>query len=284
MAEESKKSDAVIDFTEVGKTETLAGIAMKILDRLEIERAEGMSEWTAVAERMDSMVSQKQESDLRAEESSSESSNTCKSELEEAFNQLEKQAVKMRQSIAWAIGAEKQLEQSVEKNKVQIETWRGRVVQAEHLNNSDLASQARDRAETYQLALVELENTLQEQKVAISALRRTLTETEIAVQKAYVTKTVLHAREQLAIARARAKEVINFFDSEAVSVYQKSEKLVQEKEAQAASIEFTLPILDEAMLSSPLAQAIQSLETTLETLKTLGAEHAEKQNTPDENT
>lgn len=156
--------------------------------------------------------------------------------LESAYMELQSNLIQVRQAVASAIANEKQLEQQLQKNKDQVATWVNRAEMAVQQNNEDLANQARQRGEQYAEAARELEEQLNFQKEATAGMRSRLVQLEAGVQKAWTKKQVLVAREKAAEATRRANELLSKTTaSGALSVIDRMEQLVLEREAKAAA-------------------------------------------------
>lgn len=157
--------------------------------------------------------------------------------LEQTYQELQSNLIQVRQAVAQAIATEKQLEQQLQKNKDQAATWQNRAAMAVQQGNDDLARQALQRKQQYAQAAVELEAQLKNQKEATANLRQRLTELENEVQKAYTKKQVLIARDKAAAATTKANEILSKSSaSGALSVIERMETKVQEKEARAAAL------------------------------------------------
>jgi len=103
--------------------------------------------------------------------------------------------------------------------------------------NDDLAKQALQRRQQYVQAATDLETQLKSQKDSTSTLRQRLTELEAEVQKAYTKKQVLIARDKAAQATSKANEILSKTTAGgAMSVIEKMETKVQEREARAAAL------------------------------------------------
>lgn len=157
--------------------------------------------------------------------------------LEQTYQELQSNLIQVRQAVAQAIATEKQLEQQLQKNKDQAATWQNRAAMAVQQNNDDLARQALQRKTQYAQAASELEMQLKNQKEATTTLRQRLTELENEVQKAYTKKQVLIARDKAAQATSKANEILSKSTaSGALSVIERMETKVAEKEARAAAL------------------------------------------------
>lgn len=157
--------------------------------------------------------------------------------LEQTYQDLQSNLIQVRQAVAQAIATEKQLEQQLQKNKDQAETWQNRAAMAVQQGNDDLAKQALQRRQQYVQASSDLQAQLQSQKEATHTLRQRLTDLEAEVQKAYTKKQVLIARDKAAQATSKANEILSKTTaSGAMSVIEKMETKVQEREAKAAAL------------------------------------------------
>jgi phage shock protein A len=157
--------------------------------------------------------------------------------LEQTYQDLQNNLIQVRQAVAQAIATEKQLEQQLQKNKDQADTWHNRASMAVAQGNDDLAKQALQRKQQYVDAARDLEAQLKQQKEATNTLRQRLTDLEAEVQKAYTKKQVLIARDKAAQATSKANEILSKTTSSgAMSVIEKMETKVQEREARAAAL------------------------------------------------
>src|ERR1700736_5986838 len=84
--------------------------------------------------------------------------------LEQTYQDLQNNLIQVRQAVAQAIATEKQLEQQLQKNKDQAETWQNRAAMAVQQGNDDLAKQALQRRQQYVQAATDLETQLKSQK------------------------------------------------------------------------------------------------------------------------
>lgn len=158
--------------------------------------------------------------------------------LEQMQQELNQNLIQVRQAVAQAIATEKQLEQQLQKNKDQAATWQNRAALAVQQSNDDLARQALQRKQQYATASAELEKQLAQQKQATTGLRQRLTELESEVQKAYTKKQVLIARDKAAQATSKANEILaKTTASGAMSVIERMEQKVNEREAKAAALQ-----------------------------------------------
>ena len=157
--------------------------------------------------------------------------------LEQSYQEAQSNLIQVRQAVAQAIAAEKQLESQLQKNKDQAATWQNRAALAVQQNNDDLARQALQRKQQYSQAAVDLEQQLKVQKEATSSLRQRLTELEGEVQKFYTKKQVLIARDKAATATSKANEIVSKTTANgAMSMIERMEQKVSEKESKAAAL------------------------------------------------
>lgn len=157
--------------------------------------------------------------------------------LEQTYQDLQSNLIQVRQAVAQAIATEKQLEQQLQKNKDQAETWQNRAAMAVQQNNDELARQALQRKQQYVQAATDLETQLKTQRETTRTLRQRLTDLEAEVQKAYTKKQVLIARDKAAQATSKANEILSKTTAGgAMSVIEKMETKVQEREARAAAL------------------------------------------------
>lgn len=157
--------------------------------------------------------------------------------LEQKYQELQSNLIQVRQAVAQAIATEKQLEQSLQKNRDQAATWENRARMAVQQNNDDLARQALQRKTQYSQAAADLEAQLNQQREHTAQLRERLTSLEGEVQKTYTKKQVLIARDKAAQATTRANEIMaKTTSSGAMSVIERMEQKVVEREAKAAAL------------------------------------------------
>lgn len=157
--------------------------------------------------------------------------------LEQTYEDLQSNLIQVRQAVAQAIATEKQLEQQLKKNQEQAATWQNRAALAVQQKNDDLARQALQRKQQYAQAIHDLEQQLKQQKELTTNLRNKLQDLENEVQKAYTKKQVLIARDKAAQATVKAGEILSKTTaSGAMSVMEKMEAKVSEREAKAAAL------------------------------------------------
>jgi len=157
--------------------------------------------------------------------------------LEQSYNELQSNVISVRQAVAQAIATEKQLETQLQKNKDQAGTWQNRAGMAVQQGNDELARQALQRKQQYAQAAADLETQLKSQKEATNNLRSRLGELENELTKANTKKQVLIARDKAAKATIKANEILSKTNSSgALSVMERMESKVQEKEAKASAL------------------------------------------------
>lgn len=157
--------------------------------------------------------------------------------LEQTYEDLQSNLIQVRQAVAQAIATEKQLEQQLKKNQEQAATWQNRATLAVQQKNDDLARQALQRKQQHTQAIADLETQLKQQRELTTNLRNKLQDLENEVQKAYTKKQVLIARDKAAQATVKAGEILSKTTaSGAMSVMEKMEAKVSEREAKAAAL------------------------------------------------
>ncbi|MDR3612487.1 MAG: PspA/IM30 family protein [Candidatus Obscuribacterales bacterium] len=157
--------------------------------------------------------------------------------LEQTYSDLQSNLVQVRQAVAQAIATEKQLELQLQKNNEQAATWQNRAAMAVQQGNDDLAKQALQRRQQYVSAASDLETQLKAQRESVASLRQKLLDLEQEVSKAYSKKQVLIARDKAAQATSKANEILSKTTaSGAMSVIERMETKVQEREAKAAAL------------------------------------------------
>ncbi len=158
--------------------------------------------------------------------------------LEQLYMDLQNTLIQVRQGAAQAIAAEKQLEQQLQKNKDQADTWQSRASMSREKGDEDLMNQALARGNQYAQAAKELDEQLKSQREATDAIRQKLTQLEGQVQMAYTKKQVLIARHRASQAMLKANEILSRSStSEAMSVIERMERRVAEREAEALAME-----------------------------------------------
>ncbi len=283
MSEDSGKDEASDPKSSVGKEShsTLAEQAMKLIDALEAELDAGNEEaWLAVMDRLASLSdpqafgrrSKNKRSSTKSSPPFEDVDDPC-FQLEQAYQKLQSDLIDVRQAVAQSIATEKQLEQQIQKNRDQADTWLNRAAMAVQQENLDLANQARQRMSGYSQAVEDLENQLVVHTESTVDLRQRLTDLEVTVQKAYTKKQVLISRETSARATLAATELLRNFDSnDALSEISAIEKSTDETKARTATISDNRDDTPVTISSESLAEAIASLEKTLKGFRLL-AQH-----------
>jgi phage shock protein A len=202
---------------------------------------------------------------------------SVQTQLEGTYQNLESSLIQIRHTMATAIATEKQLEQRLQKNKEQANTWMERASMAEQQKNSELVEQARQRMEQYVLAAGELQEQLLIQKESTSTLRQRLSDLEREVQKAYTKKQVLISRDKAAKATLKANESLERIDIiAALSALKQMEiQLIEQEKAAGASMTVANAV-DTPIDRQFLADAIATFETAIEAIRQLDQRIADK--------
>lgn len=133
--------------------------------------------------------------------------------LERSYQEMQTQLINIRQATATAIATEKQLENQLEKNLSQAETWQSRADMARQQGNEDLAQQALQRKQQYVQSAEGLTKEIDAQRVAVRTVRQHLNECEMTVQKIYSRKQIMIARNKVASALSIFHElVVDLYD------------------------------------------------------------------------
>lgn len=131
-------------------------------------------------------------------------------ELDAAFEALQMQLITIRRFAAHGIATEKQIDVQISKNRELVETWTNRVNKANEHGSHSLAEIARQRQESYENAVAELEQLLENHKLETVDLRNHLLELEVTAQKAHIRIQQIHlasAKEQASKAMAEADQI-----------------------------------------------------------------------------
>lgn len=131
-------------------------------------------------------------------------------ELDAAYEALQSQLITVRMAVAQSIATEKQLDVQISKNRELVETWTNRVNKANEHESHSLAEIARQRQESYEHAVAELEQLLENHKLETEDLRNHLFELEVTAQKAHIRIQQIHlasAKEQASKAMAEADKI-----------------------------------------------------------------------------
>lgn len=195
----------------------------------------------------------------------------AETELEQTYSEYQNNLISLRQAVAHAIATEKQLEQQIQRNRQQAETWQQRIDLAQKQKKDDMVEEASKRKVQYVNAVEELEQQLREQAPKTVELRARLTEVETLVQRLYTKKQVLIARHKAAEATTKANAILARSD-EALAAFTKVEQQIVEMEQKLEQD------VNEASISSPDLMADGLLRTTIEALQrsTLIMEKLEK--------
>ncbi len=252
--------------------ETIAARAIKLFDAVEAEFKDDTREWQLVIERFESLANfalskQQFANSTKPSQINVNEIDESDIQLEQAYQDLQSRLIQVRMAVATAIATEKQLEQQMQKNKDQSETWLNRAAMAIQQGHPDLADQASQRMGQYLQAAEALEIQLAQQSKSTKTMRQQLTDLESMVQKAYTNKQVLTARSKSAKAILAANETLkNFESADVLSAMAKVESSVLEVEARAKEKTHASLSNSPAIVFSPdsLAQAIVTLEVLLE--------------------
>jgi len=203
---------------------------------------------------------------------------TPQNRLEQAYQDAQNHLIQVRHATAQAIATQKQLEQQLQKNRDQADTWQNRTKMAREQHNQELEQQAAQREKQYRMAVEDLEQQLNTQSATQSELRQRLTEFEALVQKLYTRKQVLIARHKAAAATLKAHELISQFnEEEATATLDQIEDRIVELERQLPEKELqskcSLPDDQQKLLAhtvSSLERAISVIERFESLLKKRG--------------
>jgi phage shock protein A len=282
------------------KREKTTGIfahqAMRFVEELENELRQGHFEsWKAVVDKvasldLDPLIAKAANARMSKSQGTDQKSyvpmpgDSLQTQLEGTYQNLQLSLTQLRHAVATAIATEKQLEQQLQKNKDQADTWLKRATMAEQQKNSELVVQARQRMDQYVRAAGELQEQLLIQKESTSTLRQRLTDHEAQVQKAYTKKQVLIARDKAANAILKTNEALQKTDiPAAIAALTAMETSVIEQE-KAASASTTSVIEQEKAASASttsvvkldmpidrqfLADTIATFETAIEAIRQL---------------
>jgi phage shock protein A len=253
--------------------ETFAAQAMRLLDGIESEIQNGHGQaWKAVLERAvvlaQPLTDGRPSADVQRTSLASENSDDLR--IEKVYYDLQSQLVLVRNAVAQTIAAEKRIEQQLQLNKDQSETWLTRAILAEKQKKYDLNEQALQRKAQYDNAAVRLNEELIEQKKRVVVVRQKLTDLEAKVQEAYTQKTVLHARSKAAQAAIVANEIFARINADdALAELKKLESKVVELEARAANGIPESVLGNQPDQSKTLTDAIATLQMTIDAIARL---------------
>lgn len=269
-----KKGSTTETLEEGPEPGTLANKAMLLMDQFEREFNDGQEKtWEPVARRFMSLVSNREQDGDSQPESFLEVRSGPGEELEAAYQDLQSHLIEVRQAVAHAIAAEKQLEQQVKRNEDQESTWKNRADMADQQKDPELAEQARMRMKEYTATKEEIQFQLNEQRNSTSALRQQLTNLEAQVQRAYTQKQILITRDKAARATLMAKKALEQFDSTKVSTaIERLEHSVATIEAGVSAIDSVVQLRDDNLLQAPadlLNNAILAMQSATDALTQL---------------
>lgn len=131
-------------------------------------------------------------------------------ELDAAYEALQSQLITIRRFLAHSIATGKQLDAEISKNREFVTTWTNRVNEANEHESNRLAEIARQQQESYEHAVVDLEQLLQNQKLETEVLRNHLFELEVTAQKAHTQIQQIklaYSKEQASKAMAEADQL-----------------------------------------------------------------------------
>lgn len=184
--------------------------------------------------------------------------------LEAPYEQFQNDLIQVRQLVAQAIAAEKRLEQQIQKDRDQAQTWQNRADMALQQNNEELSKQASHRKELYEKAALALEEQLKMQKDATVDLRERFNKLEAEMQKLSMKKQILTVREKVAEATVKANAILaKTSTSGSLAVLERMAEKVAEKEAIASALAESTDNTKapfEAEINATLAKAVSSIE------------------------
>ncbi len=153
--------------------------------------------------------------------------------LDAVYQDLQNDLIQVRQAVAHAVAADKQLEQQFQKNKDQSSTWHNRAMMAKQQGDQVLESQSLQRKQQFAEIADELSKQLIVQRTATQQLREQLTNLEGAVQRAYTKKQILLARDKAERATRRAQEILSRVNPDnAMMAFELLEQKILERETQ----------------------------------------------------
>jgi len=254
--------------------ETLVAQSIRFLDAVEREIQEGHEQaWKAVLERFALMADELITGRARVsgnEGASQRFDDSDEMQLEQVYQDLQTQLIQVRQAVAQAIATQHQIEQQLQKNKDQAETWLERATMAEQQNKHDLGDQARQRMAQYAKSASQLDQQLIQQRKDVLVMRQKLTDFEGKVQEAYVQKQVLLARNKAAQATMVANQIIDQINADdALSELKRLEQKVVEREEQAAKGALASGVAKPLDHSKTLTDAVTTLQLTIDAVARL---------------
>lgn len=274
-----KSTDEVSKKKNKSRSKTLASRALKLLDALEAELKNAVTdEWESVFARFESILQSALSSRRLASESGDAKSDIADDpefKLEVHYQELQSSLIQVRRAVATAIASEKQLEQQLQNSRERAQTWLDRAAVALGQGSQELAMQATQRRNQYIEASEALELQLTAQQEMTAKLRQQLTDLESMVQKAYTTKQILIARSKSASAALVANECFKNFNIENfASAIQQAETTIVELEERVKETRQNSDIIEPAASAISLAKVTTSVELLLEAVTTLSQQLA----------
>lgn len=149
--------------------------------------------------------------------------------------------------VARAIADEKRLQQQVQQNQMQSQSWEGKATLALKKGDENLAREALKQKKTYDGLVASVQPQWQEQNSLSSKLKDNLRALESKIDEVRRKKEILIARQKRAEAQKRITEVMSGLnDTSAFATFDRMEKRVSEIEAQAdAAAELETVTLDD---------------------------------------
>lgn len=264
------------------RSKTIASRALKLLKEFEEELESGVTdEWESVASRFQSIVQRVQntrrtglQSDGSKSAAQEDYGSEAELELEQQYKTLQKALIDVRTAAATAIATQKQLEQQLQNNRDQSQTWLDRATLALKQGSQDLANQASKRHTQYLAAVDHIQAQLPAQIESTNQLRQQLADLEVMVQKAYTTKQILRARAKSANAVLVANECLKNFKKEGFdSALEQVDASVVELENKAKNAQSQFDGVEH--VSSPsLTELSVNVQLLLETVSSLAKQLA----------
>lgn len=185
-------------------------------------------------------------------------------EQDTEYEQAQYNLIQLRQTVAQAVVSEKQLEQQIQKNKDQAETWQNRANMAAQQNNEELCRQAMQRKDIYANTALALENQHKVQKDRLIELRDRFNKLEAEIQKVSTLKQILITRDKVAEATARANALLaKTTSNSSVALLERMQQKVSEKESiasQLSELSESANAGPEKTIEAMLAKAVTSIE------------------------
>lgn len=154
--------------------------------------------------------------------------------------EMEEAVGKATNSVGISVANEKRLEKIYQQNLALTEEWQNKAVLAVQSNRDDLAKLALEKKNSYQKAASDLLPTYEQAKAASTQLRGQLSELKKKLDEARIRRDTLIARYKAAKAKEEIASSISGIGGDAFSNFDRFEKKVEDKEAQAdAMVEIT---------------------------------------------